>query len=126
MRKIFAFVAAACMAMTMNAITVAEAVNAGMALDSMATSEAEYTVEGYVINAMSFSTQYMNQSWYMADAANATESDFEAYNCFPIDGNDTLKVLNGDKVSVTGKLKKYYNIKIFHKGQYLQLLLLYL
>lgn len=109
MRKIFAFVAAACMAMTMNAITVAEAVNAGMALDSMATSEAEYTVEGYVINAMSFSTQYMNQSWYMADAANATESDFEAYNCFPIEGNDTLKVLNGDKVSVTGKLKKYYN-----------------
>ncbi len=109
MKKFFAFVAAACMAMTMNAITVADAITEGMKLDSMGVSTEEYTVEGYVINAMSFSTQYMNQSWYMADAANATESDFEAYNCFPIEGNDTLKVLNGDKVSVTGKLKKYYN-----------------
>ena len=109
MKKFFAFVAAACMAMTMNAITVAEAVTAGMALDSMGVSTEDYTVEGYVINAGSFSTTYMNQSWYMADAANATESDFQAYNCFPIEGNDTLKVLNGDKVSITGKLKKYYN-----------------
>jgi len=109
MKKFFAFVAATCMAMTMNAITVAEAITAGMALDSAATSEAEYTVEGYVINAGSFSTTYMNQSWYMADEASASTSDFQAYNCFPIEGNDTLKVLNGDKVSLTGKLKKYYN-----------------
>ena len=109
MKKFFAFAVAACMAMSMNAITVADAITEGMKLDSMGVSTEEYTVEGYVINAMSFSTQYMNQSWYMADAANATESDFEAYNCFPIEGNDTLKVLNGDKVSVTGKLKKYYN-----------------
>ena len=109
MRKIFAFVAAACMAMTMNAITVAEAYQIGMALDSAATSEAEYTVEGFVINAGSFSMMYHNQSWYMADEASATTSDFQAYNCYPIEGNDTLKVLNGDKVSVTGKLKKFYN-----------------
>ncbi|MBQ7438778.1 MAG: hypothetical protein IJV28_02305 [Paludibacteraceae bacterium] len=111
MKKFFSFVAAALVAMTMNAqaISVADAITEGMKLDSMATSEAVYTVEGYVINAYSFSTQYMNQSWFMADAADATESDFEAYNCFPIEGNDTLKVLNGDKVSVTGKLKKYYN-----------------
>lgn len=109
MRKFFAFVAAALVAMTMNAITVNEAIAAGMALDSMAVSETEYTVEGYVINASSFSTMYMNQTWYMADDATATASDFQAYNCFPIEGNDTLKVLNGDKVSVTGKLKKYYN-----------------
>ena len=111
MKKLFSLVAAAFVAMTMNAqaISVAEAVTEGMKLDSMGVSEAVYTVEGYVINAYSFSTQYMNQSWFMADAADATESDFEAYNCFPIEGADTLKVLNGDKVSVTGKLKKYYN-----------------
>ena len=45
----------------------------------------------------------------MADEASATASDFQAYNCYPIEGADTLKVLNGDKVQVTGKLKKYYN-----------------
>ena len=111
MKKFFSFVAATLVALTMNAqaISVAEAVAEGMKLDSMATSEAEYVVEGYVINAGSFSMTYYNQSWYMADEAGAAASDFQAYNCFPIEGNDTLKVLNGDKVQVTGKLKKYYN-----------------
>ena len=111
MKKFFSFVAAAFVAMTMNAqaISVAEAIAEGMQLDSMATSEAEYTVEGYVINAGAFSMLYHNQSWYMADEASATASDFQAYNCYPIEGADTLKVLNGDKVQVTGKLKKYYN-----------------
>ena len=111
MKKFFAFVAAAFVALTMNAeaLTVAQAIEEGMKLDSAATSEAEYTVEGFVINAGSFSMQYHNQTWYMADDAAATESDFEAYNCYPIEGNDTLKVLNGDKVSVTGKLKKFWN-----------------
>ena len=111
MKKFFSFVAAAFVALTMNAqaITIAEAVQIGMALDSMATTEADYTVEGYVINAGSFSMLYHNQSWYMADEATAASSDFQAYNCYPIQGSDTLKVLNGDKVSITGKLKKYYN-----------------
>ncbi len=111
MKKFFSFVAAALVAMTMNAqaISVADAIAEGMKLDSMATSEAEYTVEGYVINAGAFSMLYHNQSWYMADEASAAASDFQAYNCYPIEGADTLKVLNGDKVSVTGKLKKYYN-----------------
>ncbi len=111
MKKFFTFVAAAFVALTMNAqaISVAEAYAIGMALDSAATSEAEYTVEGYVINAGAFSMTYHNQSWYMADDAAAAESDFQAYNCYPIQGTDTLKVLNGDKVSVTGKLKKYWN-----------------
>ena len=111
MKKIFTFVAAAFVALTMNAevLTVAQAIEAGMALDSMATSETEYTVEGYVINAGAFSMTYHNQSWYMADDAAAAASDFQAYNCYPIQGNDTLKVLNGDKVQLVGKLKKYYN-----------------
>ena len=111
MRKFFSFVAAAFVALTMNAqaISVADAITEGMKLDSMGVSEAEYTVEGFVINAGSFSLQYMNQSWFMADEEGASASDFQAYNCYPIEGSDTLKVLNGDKVSVTGKLKKYYN-----------------
>ena len=111
MKKFFSFVAAAFVALTMNAqaISVADAIAEGMKLDSMGVSEAEYTVEGFVINAGSFSLQYMNQSWYMADEEGAAASDFQAYNCYPIEGSDTLKVLNGDKVAVTGKLKKYYN-----------------
>ena len=90
-------------------VTVAEAITAGMALDSMGVSEAVYAVEGYVLNAGAFSQLYHNQSWYMADDAAATASDFQAYNCYAIQGADTLKVLNGDKVRLVGKLKKYYN-----------------
>ena len=92
-------------------ITVAEAVQIGLALDSAAVSETEYTVEGYVISTMDFSMTYMNQSFYMADEATATESQFEGYNCYPIDGADTVKVLVGDKVSLTGKIKHYKNKK---------------
>lgn len=111
MKKIFSIVAAAFVALAMNAapITVAQAVEEGMKLDSMGVSAEDYTVEGFAFNAGSFSMTYHNQSWYMADAADATASDFQAYNCYPIDGSDTLKVLNGDKMQVTGKLKKYYN-----------------
>lgn len=111
MKKFFTFIAAAFVAMTVNAtaMTVADAYAYGMTLDSAAVSPDTITVEGYVINAGPFSMMYKNQTWYMADSANATTSDFEAYNCYPIEGNDTLKVLNGDKVSVTGKIKKFWN-----------------
>ena len=111
MKKFFTFVAAAFVALTMNAqtLTVAQAVEIGMALDSMGVSENDYEVVGYVINAGAFSMTYHNQSWYMADDASAASSSFQAYNCYPIAGNDTLKVLNGDQVKLIGKLKKYYN-----------------
>ena len=56
MKKIFTLLFAACVVAVMNAevLTVAQAYEIGMALDSEATSETEYTVEGYVINAGSF------------------------------------------------------------------------
>ena len=111
MKKFFAFVAAALTALTMNAanLTVAQAIEEGMKLDSAATGTDTVVVEGYVIKPSAFSILYMNQSWYMADSATATSSDFQAYNCFPIDGNDTTKVLAGDKVLLTGRLKKFWN-----------------
>ena len=90
-------------------LNIADAITAGMALDSMATSKEVHAVEGFVINAGAFSQTYHNQTWEMADAADATASDFKAYNCFAIEGADTLKVLNGDKVRLIGKLKKYYD-----------------
>lgn len=112
MRKFFTFVAAAFVALTMNAqaISVADAIAAGMALDSAATSVDDYTIEGYVVNAQPFSLSYGNQIWYMADdAANTANQEFQAYGCVAIENNDTLQVLNGDKVQLTGKLFKYYN-----------------
>ena len=112
MRKLFSLIAAAFVALTMNAqaISVADAITAGMALDSAATSEADYTIEGYVVNAQPFSLSYGNQIWYMADdAANTANQEFQAYGCVAIENNDTLQVLNGDKVQLTGKLFKYYN-----------------
>ena len=112
MKKFFTFVAAAFAAMTINAeaISVADAITAGMALDSAATSEADYTIEGYVVNAQPFSLSYGNQIWYMADdAANTANQEFQAYGCVAVENNDTLQVLNGDKVQLTGKLFKYYN-----------------
>ena len=93
MKKFFSFVAAAFVALTMNAqaISVADAITAGMALDSAATSEATYTIEGYVVNAQPFSLSYGNQIWYMADdAANANNQEFQAYGCVVISNNDTI------------------------------------
>jgi len=90
-------------------LTIAEAIQIGMALDSMETSVEIYTIEGYVINAGTFYKGSKDQSWYMADDAEATSSDFQAYRCYPIDGTDTVEVHNGAKVRMTGKLQKYYN-----------------
>ena len=112
MKKFFSFVIAAMTALTMSAeaISVADAITAGMALDSAATSEATYTIEGYVVNAQPFSLSYNNQIWYMADdAANANNQEFQAYGCVAIEGADTLQVINGDKVQLTGQLFKYWN-----------------
>lgn len=112
MKKLFSLIAVAFAAMTINAqaISVADAITAGMALDSAATSEADYTIEGYVVNAQPFSLSYGNQIWYMADdAANTANQEFQAYGCVAIENNDTMQVLNGDKVQLTGKLFKYYN-----------------
>ena len=114
MKKLFAFVTVALAAMTMNAanLTVAEAITKGLALDSMATDTVEVTVEGYALNVGAFSLYYNNQTYYMADdATNTGKQEFEAYQCIAKSGNDTVRVLPGDKVALTGKLYKYYDKK---------------
>ena len=95
---------------TQDYITIAQAIEIGMALDSMATSTEIYTVEGYVINAGTFSTRQKNQSWYMADDVYATSSSFQAYKCYPTDGVDTFAITNGYRVRMTGHLQKYYTL----------------
>ena len=90
-------------------LSIGEAIQIGMALDSMATSAETYTIEGYVINAGTFYAGAKYQNWYMADDLNTTSSDFQAYRCYPIDGIDTVEVRNGSKVRMTGHLQKYYD-----------------
>lgn len=110
MKKFFAFVAAALTALTMNArqLNVAQAIEEGMKLDSMATSTVIDTIEGYVLNPTSFSLFYNNQSWGMADdATNTAEQLFKGYNCCLVNDKDTVRILHGDKVKLIGKLKKY-------------------
>ena len=90
-------------------LSIAEAIQIGMVLDSMATSAETYTIEGYVINAGTFNSGAKYQNWYMADDQETVSSDFQAYKCYPIDGIDTVVVRNGSKVRMTGHLQKYYD-----------------
>ena len=88
-------------------ISVDSALVLGAPLADKAYTEKEYVVEGYVIKAEDFYFPNKNQSWLMADSANADTSDFKAFRCVPVYNNDTVKVLNGDKVRICGKLQKY-------------------
>ena len=90
--------------------TVAEAIAAGMALDSMATSDAVYEVTGYVVNSQPYSSEHGNQIWFMADdAANTANQVFEAYACVAKEDGEIKQVVDGDKVVLTGSLTKYYD-----------------
>ena len=112
MKKFFSFVAATLVALTMNAqaISVADAIAACMALDSAAVSESEYTIEGFVVDAQDFNPTYGNQIFFLADdATNSQKQQFEVYGGIAKDNDVVVKVLNGDKVNVTAKLKKYYD-----------------
>lgn len=91
-------------------VDVAGAIAAGMALDSMATSELVYEVTGYVVDAQEYSLQYGNQIWFMADdAENTGAQEFEAYACLVKENGETLQVIDGDKVTLTGALTKFYD-----------------
>ena len=91
-------------------VDVAGAIAAGMALDSAKTSTDVYDVTGFVVDAQAFSKEHGNQIWFMADdAANTGEQVFEAYACTVSENNTLMQVLNGDKVTLTGKITKYYD-----------------
>lgn len=90
--------------------TVAEALIAGNALDSLASSEDTYIVTGYVVNSQPYNAQYGNQIWYMADDKdNTANQEFEAYACKVMEDNIVKQVIDGDKVKLTGKITKYYD-----------------
>lgn len=90
-----------------NAITVAEALEIGAALENGGATEEEYTIVGYICKVQ-YQTKNDTASWYMLDSKMEAESfsDFEAYKC-AIDNN----ILLNDYVFVTGQLTKYVGEK---------------
>lgn len=97
-------------------ISVAQAISLGMQLDSLGTSSLNYVVEGYVVNAGTFSVAHGNQNWYMSDdPENSSGQEFQAYYCTAYDNDVMQKVLDGDKVQLYGALYKYYDRT---KGRY--------
>lgn len=91
-------------------ITVAKAIELTMALDSAATSEKEYVVKGFVVDAQDFSWGSKQQIFFLADdAANAGAQKFEAYYCTAFENGEAIPVLNGDEIYLLGKLTKYFD-----------------
>ncbi len=88
-------------------LTVAQAKAICDTLPSGASSEDKYYVEGYAVYVQPYSTQYKNQIFFMVDDVNAPDSLFEAYGAVGMKDNQPYPVLEGDKVRVFGKLKKY-------------------
>lgn len=85
----------------LDTLTVAEAVEIGMALEDGAKTEKDYVVAGYVVAAYEPNEGYTDQTWFMADERGAY-GEFEAYRCTP----DSLVVVD-DFVYVKGKIQKY-------------------
>ena len=92
---------------TYDTLSVAQAIVLCEALDDNASSETKYYVEGYAVGLEPYSAQYGNQIFFMADDAEAEESNFEAYTAYPSKDGKAYPVLEGDKVRAFGKLKKY-------------------
>ena len=85
----------------LDTITVAEAVEIGMALVDNGKTEKDYVVKGHVVQAYAPNEGFSDQTWFMADEAGAF-GEFEAFRCTP----DYL-VETGDYVYVKGKIQKY-------------------
>lgn len=94
------------------AITCQEARELALALAQGSQSSTEYMVVGYVTSLNgSYSTQYKSQTFWVADTPNGGNV-FYAYQCY----NDA-PVVQGDKVSLTGKLLNYNGTPEMKWGQ---------
>lgn len=116
MKKFFSFMAAALFAVSMNAITVAEALQIAGQLAQGATTEETYEIEGYVTAYAGADAatdggwaKYGNQIFWIADAQGTAASNadgaLEIYQ-----GVASEMVYVGDKVKVTGKLSNYQGL----------------
>lgn len=87
----------------LDVITPEQALEIGMALADSTFTEKQYIVKGYVTYAKEYSTQYHNQSFYMAsDADKDSKDNFYAYRTIV---PESVQV--GDYVTVQGKIMKY-------------------
>jgi hypothetical protein len=113
MKKFFSFAVATLFAVSMNAISVAEALQIAGQLEQGATTEATYEIEGYVTAMQGADdggwAQYSNQIFWIADAQGTAASNadgaLEIYQ-----GVASEQVYVGDKVKVTGKLTNYQGL----------------
>lgn len=116
MKKFFTFIAATLFAVSMNAITVAEALQIAGQLEQGATTEAEYEIEGYVTAYAGADAatdggwaKYGNQIFWIADeqgtAASNADGALEIYQGIPAE-----QVFVTDKVSVKAKLTNYQGL----------------
>ena len=95
---------------TPDTISVAEAIAITMALDSSRTSDVEYVVKGFVVDARDFSWATKQQLFFMADDANNVDNQlFQAYYCTAKENGVNVPVFNGDKIYLKGKLTKYWD-----------------
>lgn len=103
---------------TYDTLNVADAIVETNKLDSGKTSEKKYFVEGFVVNAAQFSPSYNNQTFFLVDDPAAPDSLFQIYGALPKIGDDTVPVVDGDKVRAFGFLQKYVDK---NKGNKVQL-----
>jgi len=90
---------------------VGEAISIGTKLEVGASTDVEYTVEGYVVNAESYNPVYGSQTWWMARTKDNSNGDqFKAYLCYPTYNGERVQVRNGDWVRLTGKLSYYHEV----------------
>lgn len=87
-------------------VTVAEAVEIGLAINKGYYTKDVYVVTGYVDSIVTpYDTTYNNISFFMCDDLENPTYQFEAYRA---NVDDRVPVV-GDKVCLTGQLKHYWN-----------------
>jgi len=121
MKKIFAFVAVAFFALTMNAQAIDTLTCADAAAAALAGDTSEVYVKGYVTN-IAYAWKNGSMSFWMADSVNGGNV-FEAYNC-AVDSAlapevTDLVVAHGKlaKFNTTPELAKGCTVEIIEKGE---------
>lgn len=91
------------------AITVAEALQNAVNLQDGETTEESYTIVGYVnvITSNDFDTKYNNMTFWIADSRGRVSST-SAGGLQVFRGRPEVELHEGDKISITAQLKKYY------------------
>lgn len=88
-------------------VNVAEALAAGMALDSGATSTDFYEITGFITEVIEPYGEHKNITFWMGDAADDAAREFQAYR-ISCDASIADKLVAGAHVVVTAYIQNYY------------------